>query len=47
MSRSIRAALEPGQRILTGSILPRAKTEGASSYEATLGPLGSVAVEFD
>ncbi len=40
-------ALEPGQRILTGSILPGAKTEGASRYEASFGPLGSVAVEFD
>jgi 2-keto-4-pentenoate hydratase len=40
-------ALEPGQRILTGSILPGAKTEGAKRYEASFGPLGGVAVEFE
>jgi 2-oxo-3-hexenedioate decarboxylase len=38
-------ALEPGQRLITGSITPSVKvTEGR--YEATFGPLGAVAVEF-
>ncbi len=40
-------ALEPGQRILTGSILPGAKAEGAKRYEASFGPLGSVIAEFE
>jgi 2-keto-4-pentenoate hydratase len=37
-------ALEPGQRVITGSITASAKVE-AGTYEATFGPLGTVAVE--
>jgi 2-keto-4-pentenoate hydratase len=38
-------ALEPGQRVITGSITPGAKIQGGR-YEATFGPLGSVAVDI-
>jgi 2-oxo-3-hexenedioate decarboxylase len=38
-------ALEPGQRLITGSITASAKVE-KGRYEATFGPLGSVAIEF-
>ena len=37
-------ALEPGQRLITGSITPSVKIQ-QGSYEATFGPLGRVAVE--
>jgi 2-keto-4-pentenoate hydratase len=38
-------ALEPGQRLITGSITPSVKVQ-EGRYEATFGPLGTVAVEF-
>jgi 2-keto-4-pentenoate hydratase len=38
-------ALEPGQRVITGSITASAKVRNGR-YEATFGPLGSVAIEF-
>jgi 2-keto-4-pentenoate hydratase len=38
-------ALEPGQRLITGSITPSVKIEDGR-YEATFGPLGSVAVDI-
>jgi 2-keto-4-pentenoate hydratase len=38
-------ALEPGQQLITGSITPGIKIE-AGRYEATFGPLGSVAVDI-
>jgi 2-oxo-3-hexenedioate decarboxylase len=37
--------LEPGQRLITGSITPAAKIQDGR-YEATFGPLGSVAVDI-
>lgn len=39
-------ALEPGQQLITGSITPSTKIDLGSRFEATFGPLGSVAVEF-
>jgi 2-keto-4-pentenoate hydratase len=39
-------ALEPGQRIITGSVLPGEKIGQAGSFEARFGELGSVRVDF-
>ncbi|WP_328582019.1 2-keto-4-pentenoate hydratase [Streptomyces sp. NBC_00370] len=39
-------ALEPGQRIITGSLLPGEKIGQAKSFEARFGGLGSVVVDF-
>jgi 2-keto-4-pentenoate hydratase len=39
-------ALEPGQRVITGSVLPSTAIEGAKSFEADFGELGAVRVDF-
>jgi 2-keto-4-pentenoate hydratase len=39
-------ALEPGQRLITGSILPSVKIAQGGTFEATFGPLGAVRVDF-
>ncbi|HKE64462.1 MAG TPA: fumarylacetoacetate hydrolase family protein [Micromonosporaceae bacterium] len=39
-------AIEPGQRIITGSILPGMATDGVGHFEASFGDLGSVAVDL-
>lgn len=39
-------ALEPGQRIITGSVLPSVKTGLGGVFEATFGELGTVRAEF-
>jgi 2-keto-4-pentenoate hydratase len=38
-------ALEPGQRLITGSVTASTKVE-EGSYEATFGPLGSVSIDI-
>ncbi|GAA5196159.1 fumarylacetoacetate hydrolase family protein [Rugosimonospora acidiphila] len=39
-------ALEPGQRVITGSLLPPAVVSGPGEWRASFGPIGEVAVRF-
>jgi 2-keto-4-pentenoate hydratase len=38
--------LEPGQRIITGSVLPGVKLEAGGHFEGDFGALGKVTAEF-
>ncbi len=39
-------ALEPGQRVITGSLLPALPVEGPGTYTGLFGDLGSVSITF-
>ena len=39
-------ALEPGERVITGSVLPSTSIDAATQFEARFGELGAVRVEF-